>query len=403
MPRKLPKPRKRAYGHGSVSIQAGRYVATFKSLDTGRPMRQSFATDDEAQQHLDEWYMKKRAKQREQRGGQMMPPLASVVPPTMPGTFGELITGWRAYKTGTVRDTTWRNYGPALRALDHYLGDRPVDSLTEEHFVRYRRARLAGLDWKTRAEVKPLAAGTINAHLDRANDVFEWAMGSKPPLASHNPLARLVARGKKLKVEKFEPVVVDAETIERLIGAAAPAYRLEFALMGHLALRWGEALGVGIGHIRDGRVLIRQQVIENREVKPARIEISTYGGKTDYATRDLYASELILDAAREAYERLEGPNPHRLLRPTSTGTPHRENNWLRNAWKPALRRAGLEGSGLTPHGLRHSRLSLMAKSGKVTPGDLRRFAGHHSVAFTLAKYGDHFSSAGISPDIYLAA
>jgi hypothetical protein len=37
--------------------------------------------------------------------------------------------------------------------------------------------------------------------------------------------------------------------------------------MGHLALRWGEAMGVGVGHIKDGQVLIRQQVIENREVK----------------------------------------------------------------------------------------------------------------------------------------
>jgi hypothetical protein len=108
---------------------------------------------------------------------------------------------------------------------------------------------------------------------------------------------------------------------------------------------------------------------------PARMEIPTYGGKTDYAKRDLYASERILEAARDAYDRLGGPNPHRLLRPTRTGAPYRENNWLRIVWKPALRRAELEGIGLTPHGLRHSRLSLMAKSAKVTPGDLRRFAG----------------------------
>jgi integrase len=135
---------------------------------------------------------------------------------------------------------------------------------------------------------------------------------------------------------------------------------------------------------------------------PARMEISTYGGKTDYAKRDLYASERILEAARDAYDRLGGPNPHRLLRPTRTGESYRENNWLRIVWKPALRRAGLEGIGLTLHGLRHSRLSLMAKSAKVTPGDLRRFAGHHDVAFTLARYGDHFSSSAIRPEIYLA-
>jgi integrase len=277
-----------------------------------------------------------------------------------------------------------------------------VESLTEDHFVAYRTMRREGLDWKTKARVKPLKPSTINAHLDRANDVFEWALTSTPPRAVLNPVARLVARGHKLRVERFEPVVIDGETIEQLIDAADPLYRLELALMGHLALRWGEALGVGVGHIKDGQVLIRQQVIENREVKPARMEISTYGGKSEYAKRDLYASERILDAAGDAYERLSGSNSHRLLRPTGTGAPYRENNWLRDAWRPAVKRAGLEGSGITPHSLRHSRLSLMAKSGKVTPGDLKRFAGHRDVAFTLSRYGDHFSSEGILPEVYLS-
>jgi len=108
---------------------------------------------------------------------------------------------------------------------------------------------------------------TINAHLDRANTVFEWALNSHPPLVAHNPVTRLVARRQKLKIEKYQPVVIDGEAIERLIDATDPAYRLEIVLMGHLALRWGEAMGVGVGHIKAGQVLIRQQVIENREVK----------------------------------------------------------------------------------------------------------------------------------------
>ena len=74
---------------------------------------------------------------------------------------------WRAFKTGSVRATTWRSYGPALNALTHYLGDRRVNALTEDHFVEYRQARLRGLDWKTRSDVRPLKPTTINAHLDR--------------------------------------------------------------------------------------------------------------------------------------------------------------------------------------------------------------------------------------------
>lgn len=383
MPRRFPPPKPRPYGHGSVTLERERYIANYRLHDSGRQVRKSFATDREAQAHLDLWYAEKLGHAPLGRRGAATPRAAQSAPraDVETITFAQLLTAWRAFKTGSVRNTTWRSYGPALNALTHYLGDRTVDKLTEDHFVKYRQARLRGLDWKTRSKVKPLKPSTINAHLDRANTAFEWALNSNPPLATHNPVARLVARGQKLKVEKFHPVVIDGETIERLIDAADPAYRLDFALMGHLALRWGEALGVGVGHIRDGQVLIRQQVIENREIKPSRMEISTYGGKTDYARRDLFASERILEAARDAYERLGGLNPHKLLRPTRTGQPYRENNWLRIVWRPALRRAGLEGSGLTPHSLRHSRLSLMAKSAKVTPGDLHRFAGHHDVAF----------------------
>ena len=93
------------------------------------------------------------------------------------------------------------------------------------------------------------------------------ALNSHPPLVDRNPVTRLVARGQKLKIEENQPVVIDGEAIERPIDATEPAYRLEIVLMGHLALRWGEAMGVGVGHIKDGQVLTRQQVIENREVK----------------------------------------------------------------------------------------------------------------------------------------
>jgi integrase len=366
---------------------------------------------------LDEWYAEKqRRKLWSERGSMhaawMVPALVPVPRPApMPAqrraaaparvTFGELIDAWRAFKSGTVRATTWRNYEPALRALAYYLGDRRADELTETHFVKYRQAREKGLDWVAKTQIAPLKAITINQHLDRANAIFEWATAASPPLATHNPVARLVKRGNKLKAERYEPVVIDAEAIEALIAAAAPEFRLEFTLMGHLAMRWGEALGVGVGHVKDGKVLVRQTVIEDRTTKPCAMTISTYGGKTKHARRDLWASEAILEASQAAYERSHANNPHRLLRPTRTGQPYRSNNWIRQAWLPALRRAGLEGSGLTPHGLRHSRLSIMAATGRITLGDLSKFAGHASVAFTLTRYGDHFSSAGIRPELYL--
>jgi integrase len=372
-------------------------------LETGRQVRKWFSTDRDAQDHLDRWYADKLDHQAAQQRGMMARRRVADRPSADPAdlTFAELIDGWRAFKSGTVRATTWRNYEPALRALGYYLGDRRADELTETHFIKYRQAREKGLDWVAKTQIAPLKAITINQHLDRAHAIFEWATTASPPLATHNPIARLVKRGNKLKVERYDPVVIDAETIEALIAAAAPEFRLEFTLMGHLAMRWGEALGAGAGHVKDGKVLVRQTVIEDRTTKPCTMTISTYGGKTKHARRELWASAAILEASQAASERAHANNPHRLLRPTRTGQPYRSNNWIRQAWKPALQAAGLEDSGLTPHGLRHSRLSIMAATGRITLGDLSKLAGHASVAFTLTRYGDHFSSAGIRPELYL--
>jgi integrase len=90
----------------------------------------------------------------------------------------------------------------------------------------------------------------------------------------------------------------------------------------------------------------------------------------------------------------------------------REPNFLRDRWRPLLRRAGFveattDGKqrprkGLTPHVARHSRASLIAaRHSELFAPKLQRFLGHHSVTFTLAKYGSHFSKGMLEPTEYL--
>jgi len=78
-------------------------------------------------------------------------------------------------------------------------------------------------------------------------------------------------------------------------------------------------------------------------------------------------------------------------------------------WRPLVRRAGFverDGNGrtrprngLTPHVLRHSRASLIAsRHSELFAPKLQRFLGHHSVTFTLEKYGSHFSKGILEPD-----
>jgi len=90
----------------------------------------------------------------------------------------------------------------------------------------------------------------------------------------------------------------------------------------------------------------------------------------------------------------------------------REPNFLRDQWRPMLPRAGFVETdangrvrarkGLTPHVLRHSRASLIAsRHPELFAPKLHRFLGHHSVTFTLEKYGSHFSKGMLEPDEYL--
>ena len=172
--KRLPKPKPRGYGRGSISIQDGAYVATYKSLETGRGARRSFASEQEANVFLDQWYAEKQRRKLWSERGSMLAPWMVPAPVPAPGpvpvpaqrrtpapprvTFGELIDAWRAFKSGTVRATTWRNYEPALRALTYYLGDRRADELTETHFIKYRQAREKGLDWVAKTQIAPLKA-----------------------------------------------------------------------------------------------------------------------------------------------------------------------------------------------------------------------------------------------------
>jgi len=135
--------------------------------------------------------------------------------------------------------------------------------------------------------------------------------------------------------------------------------------------------------------------------------------KSPWGIRTLRVSEALAGEfdAIIAAER-DKPNEHGLLFTDTRGGILREPNFLRDRWRPMLRRAGFvekaangkvrARTGLTPHVLRHSRASLIAsRHSELFAPKLQRFLGHHSVTFTLEKYGSHFSKGMLEPDEYL--
>lgn len=83
--------------------------------------------------------------------------------------------------------------------------------------------------------------------------------------------------------------------------------------------------------------------------------------KSRASIRTVQVPSRITEAIDEVLESM--PNdPEALLFPAASGG-HQRHDVFMNSWNPALIRAGLEGSGLTPHSLRHFAGTQVAKTG----------------------------------------
>ena len=411
----VAKPSRRPRGSGSIQWRNGRPYAVFRDLVTGKPKWQGFETEEEADAFLARWAADRKATrlaikaarvEQDARAPQTRPPGSP-----HPWTFREVLTDWEERHRDSVQDSTMRDYGPALKDLRQALGGVRAGSLTDEHFDAYKRAKLQGIDVSGgERKVPKLAPSTVNKRLDLARRVIDDEVRRRV-MAPPNPV-REVARP---SAPKREQMVLTESEMRRLIDAAETLeLRALVRCFAELALRFSEATGLPITAYdpRQRTVRIRQQAAERREPKPMRMIIKGYA-KSPWGIRTLRVSTALaaeLDAIMAAHG--EKPNKHGLFFTDANGGILREPNFLRDRWRPMLRRAGFvdtDGNGrsrsrkgLTPHVLRHSRASLIASQhSELFAPKLQRFLGHHSVTFTLEKYGSHFSKGMLEPDEYL--
>ena len=406
---------RRPRGSGSIQWRHGRPYAVFRDVITGKPKWEGFDSEEEADAFLTQWAADKKAAklaaraaraEREARVPQRRPPSSS-----RSWTFGEVLTDWGDRHRDSVQESTMRDYGPALNDLREALGGVLARSLTDEHFEAYKRAKLDGVDVRGgEAAVRKLAASTVNKRLDLARRVIDDAV-RRGSMAGPNPVREVV----RPRAPKREQMVLSESEMRKLIEAAGTLeLRALVRCFCELALRFSEATGLPIAAYDPSQrtVRIRQQAAERRDPKPLQMIIKDYA-KSPWGIRTLRVSEALaaeLDAIIAAEP--GKPNEHGLLFTDTRGGILREPNFLRDRWRPMLRRAGFvekgangkvrARTGLTPHVLRHSRASLIAsRHSELFAPKLQRFLGHHSVTFTLEKYGSHFSKGMLEPDEYL--
>jgi integrase len=284
-------------------------------------------------------------------------------------------------------------------------------SLSDQHFEAYKRAKLDGIDVSGgEAAARKLAASTVNKRLDLARRVIDDAI-RRGVMIGPNPVREVV----RPRAPNREQMVLTESEMRRLIEAAGSLeLRALLRCFCELALRFSEATGLPIAAYdpKLRTVRIRQQAAERREPKPLTMIIKDYA-KSPWGIRTLRVSTALaseLDAIVASYGNER--NPFGLFFTDTRAGILREPNFLRDRWRPMLRRAGFveqdkkgkvrPRTGLTPHVLRHSRASLIASHhSELFAPKLQRFLGHHSVTFTLEKYGSHFSKGMLEPDEYL--
>ena len=158
-------------------------------------------------------------------------------------------------------------------------------------------------------------------------------------------------------------------------------------LGGFGGLRWGEMAG-----LRRGRVDTLRSRITVCETA------TDIGGKITFGLPKTKTSKRVVPLARCIMAEIEQhrgeyvePGADALLFTSTSGGPLHRGTFWPSVWKPAVKKAELD--GLRVHDLRHNYVSLMIAAG-ANPKEVSTWAGHSSVAFTLDRYGHLYEEHG---------
>jgi integrase len=109
--------------------------------------------------------------------------------------------------------------------------------------------------------------------------------------------------------------------------------------------------------------------------------------KTKRSRRTVPVARSVMRRIEEHLAAFVSADPDALVFTAPRGGPLFRGTFGRHVWHPAVAATGLD--GLTVHGLRHSFVAILVAAG-CNVREVSEWAGHNSVAFTLARYGGLF-------------
>lgn len=251
----------------------------------------------------------------------------------------------------------------------------------------------------------------------RPSDVDDWIAGLNDkmgPIAVRHcytmlrgPIRRAVRDGiisdplidialpPKPKIRKTFDDVLDRAEVRRLCAAIVdlnPAYSglktngryTALITMGcWLGPRWNEAIGLRVCDVNP----LRREVVFGRVVinQNGTHTFAEHNDKTEDHRSVPVPSDVMTALRDHIATYCTGDDREEFLFLSRAGTHPKRSNFSRSVLKPALRRAGLDGRGLTWLSLRHTAASLMFDAG-LTLFDVQQRLGHHSPTLTAEIY-----------------
>lgn len=159
---------------------------------------------------------------------------------------------------------------------------------------------------------------------------------------------------------------------------AAGEYRTLLLVLGYCGIRWGEATALQAGRVRlDTR---RLRIVQAHTKVTGGMQV---GGVKNHEKRSVpLLASLVEDLRPHVEKRPRGA----LVFPAANGEHLRYSGWRKAVFDPAVKAAGLDGLGVTPHKLRHTAASLAIAAGADVKV-VQLMLGHKSAAMTLDVYG----------------
>ena len=271
-----------------------------------------------------------------------------------PTAFDAAVSEFLAYLQGYRQYSPWtvRAYGIDLRGFREFLLEQ-VGRVPSPQDITRPQVFAWGLALR---EMKPL---TIRRKYACLSSFFKFLqdMGR----CHGNPAHRLPLP----KVSRNLPTVLSAEQVQQLLAAAQnPSHRLLLLLLLSTGLRRSEAAAITLDQVDLEHRQLRVRGKGNKErMVPLTAEV-VEAIQQHLASREPTECKHIF-ISRVTGEPLSGGGVYKVIR-------------------PLLKRAGLDGQGITPHNLRHTFATHLVRNG-VDVKTVQELLGHSDLG-TTAKY-----------------